>query len=146
MPDDTADGARREIEAVLGPGEHVYQALDMRDVEAEDADLAVELPLTARVCHSSGALQGGVIASLIDLVAARLAGRGAEEGYTPAMSDMVVHFLAQITGGPARAEGRVLRRGHRSVVVHVDVRDMASERLSAVSTVSFTVLAPLGDE
>jgi acyl-coenzyme A thioesterase PaaI-like protein len=37
----------------------------------------------------------------------------------------------------------VLRRGQRSVVVHVDVRDLAADRLAAVSTISFTVLAPL---
>jgi acyl-coenzyme A thioesterase PaaI-like protein len=39
----------------------------------------------------------------------------------------------------------VLRRGRRSVVIHVDVRDLATERLAAVSTISFTVLAPLVD-
>ena len=58
---------------------------------------------------------------------------------------MNIHFLAPIVEGPARAEGTVLRRGRRSVVVHVDVRDLATDRLAAVSTISFTVLAPLAD-
>ncbi|HZQ83374.1 MAG TPA: PaaI family thioesterase [Acidimicrobiales bacterium] len=146
MPDDTAARAQQEFEAVVGPGDHVFLTLGMTDVEAEDADLAVEIPVVPRVSHASGALQGGVTASLIDIVAARLATRGAEAGETPAMSDMVIHFLAPITGGPARAEGRVLRRGSRTVVVHVDVRDMATERLAAVSTVSFSLLAPLPDQ
>jgi len=145
VPDD-AGPAQGEFAGVLGSADHLYLTLGLTDVEVADTDLAVELALTPRVSHASGALQGGVAASLIDVVAARLAARGAEEGSVPAMSEMVVHFLAPITGGPARAEGRVLRRGRHSVVVHVDVRDMASERLAAVSTVSFTVLAPLDEQ
>jgi len=146
VPDGPAPNAEREYDTVLAGRDHVYLGLGMTDIAVDDADLAVELPVARRVSHATGALQGGVLASLVDIVAARLAARGAEEGETPAMSDMVIHFLAPITGGPARAEGRVLRRGRHSVVVHVDVRDMSTERLAAVSTVSFTVLAPLSDE
>jgi len=129
----------------LDSGEHLLMSLNMRDVEVDGVDLAIEMPVTARVANSRGGLQGGLIATLIDVVAGRAAMEGADAGHSSATSDMNIHFLAPITEGPARAEGTVLRRGRRSVVVHVDVRDLATDRLAAGSTISFTVLTPLAD-
>ena len=92
-----------------------------------------------------GPLQGGFMATLIDVVVGRAALEGLDVGHSTATNDMNIHYLAPVVEGPARAEAKVLRRGRRSIVVHVDVRDLATERLAAVSTVSFTVLAPLTD-
>jgi uncharacterized protein (TIGR00369 family) len=142
---DAVRKAQRDVREVLESGDHLIFSLGMVDVEVEGVDLAVEMPVTPRVANSRGGLQGGLIATLIDVVAGRLAVGGADEGHSSATSDMSIHFLAPIVEGPARAEGKVLRRGRRSVVIHVDVRDLATERLAAVSTISFTVLAPLVD-
>ena len=142
---DAVRKAQRDVREVLESGEHLFTSLGMVDVEVDGADLAIEMPVTPRVANSRGGLQGGLIATLIDVVAGRLAMDGADAGHSSATSDMNIHFLAPIVEGPARAEGKVLRRGRRSVVVHVDVHDLASERLAAVSTISFTVLAPLAD-
>ena len=129
----------------MDSGEHLLASLGMCDVEVDGVDLAIEMPVTPRLANSRGSLQGGLIATLIDVVAGRVAIAGAAAGHSTATSDMNIHFLAPIVEGPARAEGTVLRRGRRSVVVHVDVRDLATDRLAAVSTISFTVLAPLAD-
>jgi uncharacterized protein (TIGR00369 family) len=137
--------AQRDMQEALQSGEHLFASLGMTDVDVDGIDLAIEMPVTPRLANSRGGLQGGVIATLIDVVAGRLAMNGADVGYSSATNDMSVHFLAPIVEGPARAEGKVLRRGRRSVVVHVDVRDLATKRLAAVSTISFTVLAPLAD-
>jgi len=133
------------VQEALRAGDHVLGSLGLVDVDVEGAELAIEMPVTPRLANSRGGLQGGLIATLIDIVAGRLAMGGADAGHSSATSDMSIHFLAPIVEGPARAEGRVLRRGRRSVVVHVDVRDLATDRLAAVSTISFTVLAPLAD-
>jgi acyl-coenzyme A thioesterase PaaI-like protein len=45
--------------------------------------------------------------------------------------------------GPARAEARILRTGKSSIVLHVEVSDVGRDnKLAAVSTIAFTVLAP----
>ena len=141
--------AQREVYArPWTPGEHLLDepSNHRRDVEVDGVDLAIEMPVhRPYVANSRGSLQGGLIATLIDVVAGRVAAAGLDAGHSSATSDMNVHFLAPIVEGPARAEGTVLRRGRRSVVVHVDVRDLASDRLAAVSTIAFTVLAPLAD-
>ncbi len=136
---------RPDVHEAVRSGEHFMSLLGMKDVDVECADLAVEMAVAPQLANSRGSLQGGLIATLIDVVAGRLAMQGADTGHSSATNDMNIHFLAPIVEGPARAEGKVLRRGRRSVVVHVGVRDLATDRLAAVSTISFTLLAPRAD-
>ncbi len=142
---EATERAQRDVREALQSGDHIFSSLGMTDVHVEGVDLAVEMPVTPRLSNSRGGLQGGLIATLVDVVAGRLATDGVAVGHRSATNDLSLHFLAPIVEGPARAEGKVLRRGQRSVVVHVDVRDLATDRLAAVSTISFTVLAPLPD-
>ncbi len=141
---DPISGAQSDMSVVLDRGGHLFSSLGMTDVAVDGAALAVEMPVTPRLTNSRGS-QGGLIATLVDVVAGRLAMDGADAGHSSATNDMSIHFLALIVEGPARAEGAVLRRGRRVVVVHVDVRDVATDRLAAVSTISFTVLPPRDD-
>jgi uncharacterized protein (TIGR00369 family) len=139
---DPVNDEHLDVQAARRLDDHVLTQLGMTDVEVEGTDLSIEMPVSPRTANIRGALQGGLIATLIDIAAGRAAMAGVEPGHSTATNDLTVHFLAPIVGGPARAEARILRRGRRSVVVHVDVRDLATDRLAAVSTVSFTVLSP----
>jgi uncharacterized protein (TIGR00369 family) len=122
--------------------QHLFAQLDMRDVVVDGIDLAMELPTGPHLTNARGALQGGLIATLIDIVAGRLALQGMPSLESVATSDLNVHYLAPVVVGPARAEARVLRRGKRSVVVSVEVYDVGADRLAAVSTIAFAVLTP----
>ena len=53
---------------------------------------------------------------------------------------MTIHYLAPIMEGPARATATLVRAGRRSIVVAVDVVDVAADRHAARATVSFAVL------
>jgi uncharacterized protein (TIGR00369 family) len=121
---------------------HFLAQLDFRDVEVEGVELAMEMGTAPNLTNSRGALQGGLIATLIDIVAGRLALQGTASAETVATSDLTIHYLAPVLAGPAQARANVLRRGSRSVVVHVDVYDVATNRLAAVSTISFAVMRP----
>ncbi len=123
---------------VLAAGDHLLQQLSMRDVEVAGADLAVELDLDGRITNPRGALQGGLLATLVDIVAGRavLAG-GPGDGV--ATSELSVHYLHGLTIGPGRAVATVVRRGDHSAVVTVDVFDAGSDTLCAIATVAFSV-------
>jgi uncharacterized protein (TIGR00369 family) len=121
---------------------HFLAQLDFRDVEVEGVELAMEMGTAPNLTNSRGALQGGLIATLIDIVAGRLALQGTASAETVATSDLTIHYLAPVLAGPAQARANVLRRGSRSVVVHVDVYDVATNRLAAVSTIAFAVMRP----
>lgn len=122
------------------PQTHVLAQFTMRDVEVEDADLGVELTLTPDLANPLGSLQGGMVATLADIVAGRLALSGVVDDEAVTTTDLTVHYLAPLVAGPARAEGCVLRRGRRHVVIRVDITDVGAERLAAVATVAFAVV------
>jgi uncharacterized protein (TIGR00369 family) len=134
-----ADDHRRVLEA----GEHLFQQLKLRDVDAEHGDYAMELELDPRFTNPRGGLQGGLVATLADVVAGRATFAGLPDGWNAATSDLSLHYLAPITVGPARAEAHVLRRGRTSVVVRVDIHDVGTDRLAASGTVAYTILPPL---
>jgi uncharacterized protein (TIGR00369 family) len=132
-----------EHDQVLAAGQHLLQQLDFRDVEHDGADLAVELDLDPRVTNPRGALQGGLMATLVDVVAGRAVLEAAPVPLTGiATADLTIHYLKGLTVGPARAVATVVRLGRSLAVVTVEVLDMGSGQLCAVSTVAFSVSPP----
>lgn len=119
---------------------HLLSQLDMRDVEVTSERLVIEMDNRPNLTNSRGALQGGLVATLIDVAAGRLAVHvvGANQDVTTA--DMNVHFLAPIIAGPARAEATIVRAGRRLVILAVDVTDAGRDRLAARATLTFAVL------
>jgi uncharacterized protein (TIGR00369 family) len=116
--------------------------MGMRDVEDSSERLIVEMDNRPHFTNNRGALQGGLVATLIDCAAGRLAGNvtGANQQVTTA--DMHVNFLAPIMTGPARAEATIVRAGKRLFVMAVDVTDVGANRLAARATLTFAVLDP----
>lgn len=120
------------------PEGHAFEAFEWRPVEADGADGAIEMEVTPRVVNSSGALQGGLLATLCDMVAGTALLQGDHAYERTATSELHVSFLEGARRGPVRATARVLRRGRRSAVVRVDVTDRgADDRLVAVATLTF---------
>ena len=126
----------------LVPG-HAFEAFDWTVVAEDGADLVMEMQITPRVVNSSGALQGGLLATLIDSVAGFCVLQGDASGRRPVTSEMQISFLAGARVGPVRAAAHVLRRGGKSVVVRVDVRDVGADGLLvAAGTLRFALTVP----
>jgi uncharacterized protein (TIGR00369 family) len=144
----TSDPSPADRQLSLAPG-HAFEALDWRDVTVEGTDWAMEMEVTPRVLNSSGAVQGGLLATFIDMVAGTSLLRGAQPYQRSATSELQVSFLAGARVGPIRGEARILRRGRRSAVVRVDVRDVGADNLLvAAATLTFSVrpAEPTGTE
>jgi uncharacterized protein (TIGR00369 family) len=139
-----ADKTRQHNE-VLEQGGHLFQLLGTRDVPSPEGHLAIEMDVGPHVANVRGALQGGLIAVLVDVCAGRLAYDTCdhENGYSTATSDMTIHFLSPVAVGPARAEAWMVRQGRSSFVLQVEVTDVGrDDKLAAVSTIAFMVLPP----
>ena len=121
---------------------HLLGQLGMRDVVDTDERLVIEMANRPDLTNIRGALQGGLVATLIDIAAGRLAERHVRPGQSVTTADMNVHFLAPVIVGPARAEATIVRAGKRLIVTAVDVTDVGRARLAARSTLSFAVLDP----
>jgi uncharacterized protein (TIGR00369 family) len=107
-----------------------------------DEQLIIEMDNRPDLTNIRGALQGGLVATLIDIAAGRLAERHVRADQSVTTADMNVHFLAPVVVGPARAEATIVRAGKRLIVTAVEVTDVGRDRLAARSTLSFAVLDP----
>jgi uncharacterized protein (TIGR00369 family) len=117
---------------------HAFEAFSWRDITVEGADWAMEMDVTPRVMNSSGVLQGGLLATLIDMVAGVSIMRGEDAYVRNATSEMQISFLAGARVGPVHAVAHILRRGRRSAVVRVDVHDVGADNLYvAAATLTF---------
>lgn len=122
------------------PG-HLFAQLPFYDVVDTDDSVVVDLHNRPDLMNIRGALQGGLLATLIDVAGGRLAIKHAGDGDGAGTADMSIHFLAPIIEGPARATATLVRAGKRLIVVGVDVSDVGRNRLAARATLSFAVLA-----
>lgn len=113
-------------------------------VTVAEPDLAVvEIELRPDLRNRAGILQGGLIATLIDVAAGVVAARAAD-AETVVTADMTIHYLAPARVGPIRATGRVLRAGRTQVVTEVRVTDVGNDdRLCSHGTVTLAVLPPV---
>jgi uncharacterized protein (TIGR00369 family) len=118
----------------------LFADIGLRDVTGSDGELAMEMPVTEQVVNTAGGLQGGLIATLADVAAGRLAVEGVSAGSSVVTSDLFLRYLEPITEGSARAIARILRAGRRSVVVQVEIFRVPANELAAVATVSFAVV------
>jgi uncharacterized protein (TIGR00369 family) len=120
------------------PSGHAFEAFVWRDIAVEGSDWAVEMDVTPQVMNGAGALQGGLLATLIDMVAGISLVRGENAYVRTATSEMQISFLAGARVGPVHAVAHVLRRGRRMAVVRVDVHDVGAANLHvAAATVTF---------
>jgi len=120
--------------------EHLFGSMPFYDVVDNDETVVVDLHNRPDLTNIRGALQGGLVATLIDIAAGRLAVKYAGDLAGAATADMTIHYLAPIMEGPARATATLVRAGRRSIVVAVDVVDVAADRHAARATLSFAVL------
>ena len=131
----------------MSPGsgdDHFLAQLGMRDIEVPGFDLSIEMDTGPRLVNTFGALQGGLIATLIDVAAGRAALLGLAPGLGITTSELGVHYLEPVLIGPARACVRTIRRGRRQVVLSVEVHDVGAGKLAAISTTTFVVVARRG--
>lgn len=116
--------------------EHV--GLRWTDVRADS--VTVEVDIRDDLRGPAGTLQGGVIATLIDVAAASTAAQG--RGGLVATSEMTVHFLAPGRIGPVCAVGELLHSRSAGAAAEVRVYDRGnSDRLMAVALAAFGDLA-----
>lgn len=117
----------------------LFAQLGLRGTAPRDDQFAMTLPVGPQVVNSSGALQGGLIATLADVAGGKLALEHIPPGTGLTTADLAVRYLRPITDGSARAVPRVLRAGRQSVVVQVDIF-RGDDELAATASVNFAVV------
>ncbi len=137
-PNPTAGFAGRPSDASSRP---FFEYLGLRWNTVDGDRVTVELDLRDDLRGPTGNIQGGIIATLVDVAAAStaaLSGTGLIR-----TTEMTVHYLAPGKVGPVRAIGELLRSGARVVDVEVRVFDVGvGGRLMAVALAAFVSESP----
>ena len=118
----------------------LFQLIGYRDAAGADDEAVVELPVAPHVINTNGGLQGGLLATLVDTAAGKLAMRRLPPGHSVVTSDLSLRYLRPVTDGAARAVARIVHDGKRSMVVQVEIRAMPDDDLAVIATVSFAII------
>src|SRR5579875_1843321 len=104
-----ADDEREVAAPTLG---ELFDQIGLRDAAADDG-YAMELPVSPQVVNTSGAVQGGLLATLADVAGGQLGLNYLPAGAGLTTADLFIRYLRPITAGSARAVARVLRASRR---------------------------------
>ena len=132
-------GIREADEDSAAPSlSELFAQIGMRPGTRE-GEFAMTMPVSPQVVNSSGALQGGLIATLVDVAGGQFGLEYLQPGTTMTTTDLFVRYLRPIRQGAAFAVPRMLRSGRRSMVMQVDIYGDGDELL-ATATVNFAVI------
>jgi uncharacterized protein (TIGR00369 family) len=127
--------------SVMGDGDverlPFFDHLGLRWTDVRPTGVTIEVDIRDDLRGPAGTLQGGVIATVVDVAAASTAAQGSAG--LVATSEMTIHFLAPGRIGPVRAVGELLRsRSGGGAAVEVRVYDAGNwDRLMAVALAAF---------
>jgi uncharacterized protein (TIGR00369 family) len=109
---------------------------------ARNGEFAMTMPVSPQVVNTSGALQGGLVATLVDVAGGQFGLDYLQEGTTMTTADLFIRYLRPIRQGLAFAVPRMLRNGRRAMVMQIDVYGDGDgdEALLATATVNFAVI------
>jgi uncharacterized protein (TIGR00369 family) len=116
----------------------LFAHIGFREYRNADGEFVVELPVAPHVVNTNGGLQGGLLATLVDIAAGRLAIADLPSDTSVVTSDLSVRYLRAVKTGAARATARIAYSGKRSMVMQVDIVGLPDEEICAIATVSFT--------
>jgi uncharacterized protein (TIGR00369 family) len=131
-----ADDGREIAAPTLG---ELFDQIGLRGATHDD-QFAMTMPVSPQVVNTSGALQGGLIATLADVAGGQLGLEYLQPGTAMTTADLFVRYLRPIREGRALAVPRVLRAGRRSLVMQVDIFGDGDGELAATATVNFAIV------
>ncbi|CQD12566.1 hypothetical protein ACT17_26755 [Mycolicibacterium conceptionense] len=115
----------------------LFELIGYRDAPGSADEAVVELPVAPHVVNTNGGLQGGLLATLVDTAAGKLAMRQLPSGHSVVTSDLNLRYLRPVTDGSARAIARIVHTGKRSMVIQVDIFTVPDNDLAVIASVSF---------
>jgi uncharacterized protein (TIGR00369 family) len=107
--------------------DHALSVLEYAHVAVDGADWAVELELTPRLTNSSGRMMGGLVATIMDLVASFPLLFDDESYHQVTTTDLHVTFHSGAKVGPILVTAHVNRRGRSFASVRCEVYDKGDD-------------------
>lgn len=134
-------GAEENVRPETPSLAELFNRIGMRP-GTRNGEFAMTIPVSPQVVNTSGALPGGLIATLVDVAGGQFGLDLLPDGTTMTTADMHIRYLRPIRHGTAYAVPRMLRGGRRALVMQVDVLtdDDSDDALLATATLNFAVI------
>lgn len=132
-----ADDGQQMAAPTLG---ELFDQIGMRPAAVHDDEFAMTMPVSPQVVNTSGALQGGLIATLADVAGGQLGLDYLRPDTAMTTADLFIRYLRPIREGSALAVPRMLRAGRRSMVMQIDIFGDGDGELAATATVNFAIV------
>lgn len=132
-------GTDEDVQPAAPTLSELFNQIGMRP-GARNGEFAMTMPVSPQVVNTSGALQGGLIATLVDVAGGQFGLDFLQPDTTMTTSDLFIRYLRPIRQGSAFAVPRMLRSGRRAMVMQVDIYGDDDEELLATATVNFAVI------
>lgn len=100
----------------------VFNYLGMEIVEIKEGYAKLQFPYKPELCRSGGVINGGILMTSMDF-AGGIAVLTVNDGIDQVTQDLKVNFLEPMYKGPFTVEARVIRKGGRTAVVEITVKD-----------------------
>ena len=131
-------GTDEDVQPAAPTLSELFNQIGMRP-GTRNGEFAMTMPISPQVVNTSGALQGGLIATLVDVAGGQFGLDFLQPDTTMTTSDLFIRYLRPIRQGSAFAVPRMLRSGRRAMVMQVDIYG-DDEELLATATVNFAVI------
>lgn len=105
----------------------------------DDRTYSFEIPITPFMHNSTGAVHGGILATLIDSTMGSLINRSLPQDKYAVTTELKVNYLRPAKGASLRSEATFLHRGQTLVVMDTSIYDERNKRV-AHGTGTFIVL------
>ncbi|MDT5411128.1 MAG: hypothetical protein QOG14_3348 [Mycobacterium sp.] len=134
-------GAHDDVQPESPTLGELFNQIGMR-AGTRHGEFAMTIPVSPQVVNTSGALQGGLIATLVDVAGGQFGLDYLQDGTTMTTADLNIRYLRPIRQGTAYAVPRMLRKGRRAMVMQIDILsdEEGDEALVATATVNFAVI------
>jgi uncharacterized protein (TIGR00369 family) len=132
-------GTDEDVQPAAPTLSELFNQIGMRP-GTRNGEFAMTMPISPQVVNTSGALQGGLIATLVDVAGGQFGLDFLQPDTTMTTSDLFIRYLRPIRQGSAFAVPRMLRSGRRAMVMQVDIYGDDDEELLATATVNFAVI------
>ena len=102
--------------------DNIFGFIGFRVERVESGSVQLSFPLSENATRWGGMVHGGVVMTALDN-ACGLAVMTVNPGKDQVTMELKVNFLEQLTDGPFKVQGRVIRSGRTAIVAEGEIRD-----------------------
>lgn len=121
------------------PQEHMIRDLLVSLEFQGKSRSTIRAPVVQEVCTDHGAMQVGVIATLVDILGGALSIRAVYPDWI-ATADLLIHTIGRATSGAVVAAGSVMRAGSTTVVIEVDILEETGNSASSTTSIGSAMM------